>query len=145
MAQLAFILMSVGEHTTHGWYRIVFFPLFAMAFGIIGQWLWKSRSLFGLAALWLVLAVLLRQGLWFAFGPLLYEWQSAINKVWLLLCGSVVAAEFMASDRLKSKIFTIGCLVLVAVVILSSVSTIVNITQEKYWQDDQYLQTGLRS
>lgn len=145
LAQLAFLLISVGETTVHGWYKIVFFPFFALGFGMLGEWLWKTRSLFGLAVVGILLSLVVRQGLWYLLGTDLYELQSGLSKFWLSFCGIFVVAEFMLHETWKQRVFKIGSLVLFGIVVLSSISTVVNLTQEKYWQDASYLETGLRS
>lgn len=145
VAQFAFVLLSVGEHTVHGWYRIVWLPFFALALGIVAQWMWQKRSLWSLAVAWLVLGIVARQGLWYWFGPDLYQWQSNLNTLWLVGAGGIVASELWLSPLQKDKAFRALAITLAAVILLSSTVTILSITDTHYWQDREYLETGLRS
>lgn len=142
LAQMAFILMSVGEQTTHGWYRIVLFPFFALSLGACAGVLWRSRSLWGLSILWIVMSLSIRQALWFTMGPALYEWQSALSKMWLAGAGGLVSAEIWLTPARKRWIFTFGSLLLIGIVLLSSISTFWNISNELYWKDGQYIERG---
>lgn len=145
IASLAFIFLSVGEHTIHGWYRIIFFPFFALSLASGAELLWRTKSLVGLSMAWLILAVVLRQGLWFGMGSELFVWQSILSKIWLLGAAILVAAEFLLQDeKIRKRIFLSGAGILLAVIIVSSLVTIVSINAEAYWLDSQYIQTGLR-
>lgn len=146
LAQCAFIAGSVGEHTVHGWYRIVFFPLFAYFYGAIFQEIMERRSWLGLAAISFVLGPVWRMSLFSLIGSTIFEWQNMLSRLSLGISGLFVGADvFPLPARFTKQIFPFIVVIGMLLVILAQSITVLTWTQEKYWQDELYLEQGLRT
>lgn len=143
LAQLSFLLLSVGEHTIHGWYRIVFWPLWAYAIGWWVNQMWTQRNAFGLALSVILIAPQLRLAGVFSWGPGFYDFQGSANKVLLLLAGSALLTLIFPKKwqtRGQQAVWlTVGSLLLV-----SHVASILLIQHDRFWQDALYLLEGIQ-
>lgn len=145
LVQIAFIFVSVGEHTVHGWYRIPLWPLFAV---MLSRWfydIWERRSWLSLAWIWLWLASLLRLAVFHLFDNAMFTLQSILSKVWLLISGSFVAASLVQLPKKMNEKFWLalgvaGCLIL----LLCHTAIIMRIEHQRYWEDVLYWEQGLR-
>ncbi len=145
VAQFAFMALSVGEHTVHGWYRIPFLPLFAYFFGSLWQIIADKRSWFGAGVMFLMLSFVWRLSLWMSFGKEMYHWQNTLNRVWLLVVGSFVGIETLhISEKYQRWIWHSVVGSLTALLVVAHVITVINMNQDRYWQDELYLEQGLR-
>lgn len=143
IAQLAFYLISVGEHTFHGWYKIPFWPLWSFAIGWLVWQIYLQKNIF--LAVWLGLISLaqIRLGLIFV-SKVFYQWQGSVNKLLLLLIGSMLLGYlFPKQKRWQQGWLWIGGLLLVLVV-LSHCSTIFLIEHESFWQEALYFKQGIK-
>lgn len=145
LAQLAFIALSVGEHTVHGWYRIPFLPLFAYFFGALWQSIHDRRSWLGMAFSFLLISFVWRLGLWTVLGTEMYAWQNVLNRVWLLIAGAVAGVETLKVSARTERFIWGAVIGFVGVLLLITHGVIItSITQDTYWQDELYLEQGLR-
>lgn len=144
IANLGFIALSVGEQTIHGWYRLPFWPVYALVWGIMMEQLWEKKSGIGVAALWLLLAGQLRLGLLTIWELGLREWQSTASKMWHSVAGLIVLAEaYGFRPKVWRMIWKYLALTLVIIVLLSNITTIVRMKPVILWQDELYLEQGL--
>lgn len=145
LAQLAFLALSVGEHTVHGWYKIVFFPFFALGIGMAVQWVVSQKHWLGLASSIIIFAATIRSGLFYFFGPPFFELQSLINKAWYFLAGSTILPTVVSLPKtLERNIWRTAWLILTVVVIVCNCVLIFSITHQEYGQDALYLDEGIR-
>jgi hypothetical protein len=128
LAQLAFILLSVGEHTFHGWYRIVLLPIFAYALGFWIDRVWQNRSSVGLALGWILALPVIRLGLLSWLGSAMYVWQGSGSKIGLLLAGANLLAEPLPA-KTREKIWRGLSLLLVLLVLSSNILAVIG------WRD----------
>lgn len=143
LGQLAFILISVGEHTIHGWYRIPLFPLMAFYIGWIVQQVWDQRNWLGLALGWIFAMPILRMG-WIAVDIHgLFSWQAILAKIILILAG-ISAIAVVQNDRYQRRLWSVLTLMLVFVVIISNLLTVLFLEDRAYWLDALYLEQGIR-
>jgi len=143
MAQLAFLLLSVGEHTIHGWYRIVFWPLWAYVIGQLVQYAWDKRNAVALAVSWLLMAPQLRLAGMYLLGEQWYDWQGDVNKVWLGLTGLALMTLFLF-QRWQARAQRGLWIALGILLVLGQVVTVLLIQHERFWQDALYLLQGIR-
>lgn len=146
LAQVAFLFLSVGEHTVHGWYRIPLWPLFTV---MIAQWftrIGKDASWFSFTWLWLILGALVRLCLFPVLGSQIYEWQALLGKIWLSFAGFFVFCG-VASISKETEMRTWKGIVITSLILLIVLHTaiIVNIKHKDYWQDALYWEQGIRS
>ncbi len=143
LAQLVFILLSVGEHTFHGWYRIVLLPIFAYCLGYWIDRVWQNRSSVGLALGWILALPVFRMGLLSWLGPAMYSWQGIGSKIGLVLAGLNLVAEPLPAPK-RDRIWRGLSLLLVLLVLSSNILAVVFWRDQTYWQDELYLEQGIR-
>jgi hypothetical protein len=146
VAQLAFILLSVGEHTIHGWYRIVFFPLFAFLFGWAIDAAWRKRNWL-IATLVILLIVLpeTRLALIYVWGFASFTWWPILLKLGGLIAAGMTGLAVLPMAAHWQRRWAYGVVVaIMAVVVICHVAVILTIQPVRYWQDAFYLETGLR-
>lgn len=145
MAQVAFLFLSVGEHTVHGWYRIPLWPLFTV---MLARWIaeiWERKHWLSLAWLWLWLASLLRLAVFQTFDNLMFVWQSLLSKIWLMISAIFVGASLIEikkkwNEKLWLWMAIAGCVILIA----CHTAIIMRIEHQRYWEDVLYWEQGLR-
>lgn len=143
LALLGFTLISVGEYTLHGWYRIPFYPLMALALGWVASTLLQHRAWWGLAIVWLLMSIQLRAGLLAWLGSDFTEHQETWQRLWSLAAGGVVLAGLKPlRPAVAQRVFILIGAALLAITVASHILTITQLTQVSYWEDDQFLQTG---
>jgi hypothetical protein len=146
VAQLAFILLSVGEHTIHGWYRIVFFPLFAFIFGWAIDAAWRRRNWL-IASLVILLIVLpeIRLALIYVWGFASFTWWPILLKLGGLVAAGMTGLAVLPMAEQWQRRWAYGVVIaIMAVVVTCHVAVILTIQPVRYWQDAFYLETGLR-
>jgi hypothetical protein len=145
MSQTAFLFLSVGEHTVHGWYRIPLWPLFTV---MLARWIseiWERRNWLSLAWLWLWMASLLRLTVFQIFDNLMFTWQSMLSKLWLLIAGGFVGASLIEmKKKLSDKVWLWMALAGFFVLIVCHTAIIMRIEHQRYWEDVLYWEQGLR-
>lgn len=146
LSQLAFVFVSVGEHTVHGWYRIPLWPLFCV---MLARWMyevWESRNWISLAWLWLWFSSLLRLSILHVFGNALFVWQSTVGKVWLIIAGLFTGLAFLPDLKRKTgnMLWNGVALVSLLILVLCHVGIIMSIQHQTYWEDVLYWEQGLR-
>lgn len=134
MVNWGFLLVSVGENVTHGWYQIVIFPMLALGLGAMADWIWKKYSWRGLALTGMLLALPVRTGLYYLLGKQLFLIQAGLQRLWLVGVGLLVLCGVLRAQ--KKKVFGFVGLLLIIATLFSHISTITNIDQWKYWMDD---------
>jgi hypothetical protein len=142
-AQLAFYLLSVGETTVHGWYRLVFWPLWTYALGWLVNYAWQQKNAWWLAFSWLVMAPQIRLGLIFLSGKEAYQVQGSINKIWLVLAGLGIGTLLFPPKwqrRLQQHLW----LILAVLLLIAHTATVLGIQHELFWKDALYLQQGIQ-
>jgi hypothetical protein len=143
IAQLAFLLLSTGEQTIHGWYRIVFWPLWVYTIAVLVDQAWQQRQYWALGIAWLLLAPVLRLGMVYSFGAGFFPWQANISKAWLGLAGLAIMTVFLP-EKLRQQSQKHLWITLGIIIVIAHMTTITMITHELFWQDALYLQTGIR-
>ncbi len=142
-AQLAFYLLSVGETTVHGWYRIVFWPLWVYSLGWVVARAWEEKSAWWLSFSWLLMSAQVRLGWVFLLGKTAFEYQGMANKIWLLGAGLGLSTLFLPkkwqSMTQKQLWIILGCIVL-----LAHLAAVLTIQHELFWQDALYLEQGIQ-
>lgn len=151
-ANLSFLLLSIGEQTVHGWYRIIFFPLFAFYWGDWAEWWWKTIRWKALSLLWLLLIFLPRNALRGVVNNVqFWETQSLWARIWVALAGVPILAELSSHSKKLARqwpwqrIWQACFVVVLLVVIFSNMVRVVTIRSDIYWEDDLYIETGTRS
>lgn len=143
VAQLAFMLLSVGETTVHGWYRIVLLPFFAFSIGWVAERVWERKDWLGLALGWMVVMPVARLG-WLAVNIRgLFSIQSVLAKVFLVVAGLNVAALSIEA-RKAEKLWRFSCVLLALVVLSGNILTVLFLREQAYWLDALYLEQGIR-
>lgn len=143
IAQLAFMLLSVGETTVHGWYRIVLLPFFAFSIGWVVEQVWERKDWLSLAFGWMIAMPVARLG-WLAVNIRgLFSIQSALAKVFLVVAGLNVAGLSIESKQAE-KVWQISCVLLALVVLSSNILTVLFLREQAYWLDALYLEQGIR-
>lgn len=142
-AQLAFLLLSVGEHTIHGWYRIVFWPLWVYAISMGVENIWHKRNGYGLAAIVVLTAPMLRLGLVFTWGAAFYQYQGGLNKVALGVAGLAVLSTWLPS-RYQKMVQQSFLMIWGGLLLVSQTLTVLLIQHPLFWQDALYLLQGIR-
>lgn len=143
LAQLAFIALSVGEHTFHGWYRIVLFPFFAYFLGFFGARIWENRQTVGLALAWILAMPVFRLGLLSLLGPAMHDWQNLGSKLALGLAGSSVVSDGLPDKWRRRAWYGLGALLVLAL-LSSNILAVIFWRDQTYWQDALYLEQGIR-
>ena len=143
VAQFAFYLLSVGETTVHGWYRIVFWPLWAYAFGWLVNYAWQEKNHWWLSLSWLLLGAQIRLGLVFALGISFYQYQSVLAKIWLLFAGVSLGSVILFKKQ-KAKLQLVLGILLSIIVLLAHGATVLQIQHELFWKDALYLEQGIQ-
>lgn len=144
LAGLAFLLLSVGEHTIHGWYRIPFFPLMAFALGWAFNTVWQQRNWWGLAVLWLLMGIHIRLGLVHLLRVDFYSVSGSWQRLWVIGAGVWVLLGLISlPERWQNKLWRMATVLLFAAVLLSHVATVAFITERSYWRDSTFVESGL--
>lgn len=143
LAQLAFLLLSVGEHTYHGWYRIVFWPLWSYALGWIISEVVQKKYDFMPALLWIISLPVIRLGLIAVWGHAFYQYQGTINKLLLVLAGSTLL-PLIYKHPLTKKWPRYSLMLLALLLVLVQVGTVILLTHETFWEDSLYLREGIK-
>lgn len=150
VSQFAFLLLSSGEHTVHGWYRIVFIPIFVYFLAILAERLWKQVN-------WLVLSGVLLLINFIPRGVLrgvvdtvrFWELQPFASRVWIALSGFPIVADvsqhFFGNQSFWKKAWQMLLVIIFVIVLASHAVTIYTMTKEIYWEDELYLESGIRS
>jgi len=129
-----FLLISVGENVTHGWYQIAMLPMLAIGFGAAIDWIWSRISWWGLALISLLLTLPVRTGLYYWLGKQLFIWQAGLQRMWLVGVGIIVLFGVM---KLKNRqIFKLAGLLLIGLVVIGNILTVTQIDQWKYWEEE---------
>ncbi len=150
MANLAFLLLSTGEHTVHGWYRILFVPLFAYFWGEVADHVWHSVQWFGGAVVMLLLIFVPRNLIRNLTEPgVFWQVQTFLARLWVSFSGLFVLAAvlqpFWQRPLFWQKIWRAALVCLFVIVILSNIGTVLTVSQERYWEDALFIETGTRS
>ncbi len=143
--QVAFILLSVGEHTVHGWYRIPLWPLFTV---MIARWLtqiWEKKSLFSLAWFLILMSPLVRLIALSVLGSEMFAWQDLLVKIWMVCVGAVVGLSFLTLSARMQNIFWRFAAILVSILfVLGHTLVIMQVNHQRYWEDVLYSEEGHR-
>ncbi len=143
IAQLSFMVLSVGELTVHGWYRIVLLPFFAYSLGWLAERVNREQNWLGLALAWLLMMPVVRLG-WLSWdNQSLFAHQAVAGKVILLLAGVSLAGMTFPLIWRRRLWQGLG-LVLVLAVLSSNILTILCLRDTTLWQDALYLEQGIR-
>ncbi len=150
IAQFAFVMFSVGEHTVHGWYRIVFIPVFVYSWAVLAQKLWDTVQWIALSGV-LLLVSFVPRGVLRGSVPTSEFWeiQSVFSRLWVLFCGIPVIADIGQNMWPKQfpwkKAWQMLLVGIFVIVLASHVITVVTMTKEIYWADELYLKSGIQS
>ena len=131
VAQLLFILTSVGEQTFHGWYVYGLFPFFAI---FLSWWIVDILHKKDFLQFWLIwifllpIFRLLQTHVPIDFHPLIIRVMVGVGGVPLLL-------HFLFS---KTKLAEQSILVLVFSLLIGNVIAIHTFDAQQYWEDDEY-------
>lgn len=150
LAQFAFLMLSIGEHTVHGWYRIVFLPIFAYFWGGLAKVLWEKVQWLSLSILLILLSFLPRNALRGLVSVSdFWEIQSTISRYWLVICGlpiiGLLGHHFSWPKWNWKKSWQMSLGVVFVIVLLSHILSVVTMKQETYWEDALYIESGIRS
>lgn len=144
LAMLGMHLMSVGENTVHGWYRLPYWPFLAMAIAYVidvavssRKWLWWSIALMLLMPSW-------RHGIMVFFGhDWLFSHQAILVRAAGVFIMAGVAAELWLS-RNPRWLWYISWVAIISITLLAFVSS-ASLTEVPYWRDDGFLINRVRT
>lgn len=129
LLQLTFIATAVGEETIHGWYAYTLFPLLMLA--IVALIDSPKKIIWVFPLIWVFFLPTIRTGFSYTVGlPSVFLTRGIIGVGFLPLLASI----FKNGEKIQKYIF-IG---IIGAVILANIATILNISDIKYWQDDEY-------
>lgn len=128
---IGFIVFTVGEQTTHGWYTIPLFPLFAIYVAELVEYLIKEKKTLALWLLWLLLLPALRLAFIFIGEK---ELLTHLVRILALLGFIPVGLQIMKQEKLiKPTVVILGLLI-----VLAHTVSVLKVTDSKYWEDDEY-------
>ncbi len=134
LAIWGFLLISVGENVTHGWYQITFYPIFAIALGALANWVWQNKSWWGLALIALLVTLPMRTGLFYLLDTQLFEWQALLQRIWMVGVGGIVLMGIL--DLKKHTLFAVIGLSMLVLIVTGHILTVTQIDQWQYLRDD---------
>lgn len=146
LSQIAFLFVSVGEHTVHGWYRIPLWPLFCV---MLSRWLfevWENRNWVSLAWVWLWFGSLIRLAIFQVAGNVMFAWQGILGKMWLLVAGLFTGVSLLPDfkRKIQDQVWLGVAVVSLSIILLCHIGIIMSIEHQKYWEDVLYWEQGLR-
>lgn len=144
LAMLGMHLMSVGENTVHGWYRLPYWPFLSMGIAFVldqaissRKWIWWAITVLLLLPAW-------RLGLMTFFG---HDWLFSHQALLARIAGVVimvgVAAELWSS-RSPRWLWYISWVTIISITLAAFISS-ARLTEVPYWRDDSYLINRVRT
>ncbi len=134
LVNLAFILTSVGEQTFHGWYGYLNYPFYALAIAHLLARVIKQKRAIIFTLIWILLLPGVRLALR-SFG--LYH---NLDQFFLRL---VAVAGFIPLGLQfinKNKLQQYSVLLLLAVIFMSNILIVFNISHQVYWEGHRFFQ-----
>ena len=131
LMQILFIATAVGETTVHGWYAYMLFPFFVLSItsAITSR---KEQTMWVFPIIWLFLLSIFRM----AFVYLSINPPVVITRLLIGLGVLPLIIYYQIGDKRRFAQFSI--LALIVLVILANIVSIWNISDVKYWEDDEY-------
>lgn len=143
LTQLAFMLVSVGESTVHGWYRIVLLPFFAFTTGWAAEQVWKNKNWFGLTVAWFFALPAVRLAAVATSIRDFFAMQAMLVRPLLFFAGLHTLAVLF-TNPLVGRLWRWSIWILVLVLLSSNIVTVLFLREQAYWLDAIYLEEGIR-
>ncbi len=131
LVQTFFISLAAGEQTFHGWYDYVNFPFYAIAGGLLIDWIINNKQYLLFSFLWLLLLPSIRLFL------VHVDIYSEISPLFIRIISVLGFFPFLINLK-NNKMAKRVSLVLIGVILLVNILTIFNFEQIAYWENDAF-------
>lgn len=142
VGMLAFLFMSVGEFTVHGWYRIPLLPLFATSLAALVVTAAASTSVGVLTLVVLLFAPAVRFPLAMAAPEWLHASQRSLARLWAVFAGLPILFEVWHSKH-RPRVVQAVWVGLVVTLIVANVAAVFAIRDTAYARDTLYSREGI--